>query len=203
MSRPELLIATSNEGKLRELRDLLKDLPFRLSRLTNYPHLKDIPETGTSFTENASIKAQGYARQAKVMTLSDDSGLEIEALDNAPGIFSARFLGEEVSYEIRNQKLLEELRLRKNQNRTARFVCAMAIADAKSRVLTVTTGICEGRIAESARGSGGFGYDPIFVPDGFEMTFGELPVALKNRISHRAIALERMREFLMKLDRVF
>lgn len=199
MSRRQLLVATNNVGKLRELRELLRDLPLALSGLANYPAVRPVPETGLTFAENASIKAVEYAKQAKVMTLADDSGLEIAALGNRPGLFSARYLGEDTPYTIRNRALLEELADVRRENRAARFVCSVAIADLEGRVLSVTFGTCSGRIAESPRGTRGFGYDPIFIPDGFDLTFAELSDTVKNEISHRARALKDAREFLRRL----
>lgn len=196
MNRQELLVATSNVGKVRELHELLKDLPLALSGLADYPDARPVPEIGLTFGENASIKAFEYAKQAKVMALADDSGLEIEALGNRPGLYSARYLGEDTPYAIRNRELLKELAHGSSENRAARFVCSVAIADSEGRVLSVTSGTCSGRIAESPRGTGGFGYDPIFIPDGFDLTFAELSAAVKNEISHRARALKDAREFL-------
>ncbi|HKP46367.1 MAG TPA: RdgB/HAM1 family non-canonical purine NTP pyrophosphatase [Pyrinomonadaceae bacterium] len=197
MSQGELLIATSNDGKLREAREILKDLGFRLLTLSDWETIEAVPETGVTFIENASLKATAYARQTRMLTLADDSGLEIDALHGAPGVRSARFLGPDASYEVRNQSLLDQLR--SHQNRAARFVCAIAIADANGKLLNVSTGTCEGQIATAARGSGGFGYDPIFIPDAFDMTFGELSGEIKNQISHRGRALKSAREFLSGL----
>jgi XTP/dITP diphosphohydrolase len=199
LKRRELLVATGNAGKLRELRDLLGDEAFTLVGLADLPHSKTVPETGATFTENASIKAAGYARQAELLTLADDSGLEVDALDGAPGVWSARYLGEDASYPDRMQALLSALRHTASADRSARFVCAAAIANSEGTVLHVSLATCEGRIAPEPRGSGGFGYDPIFVPQGFELTFAELPPEIKNRISHRARALEGARNFLHAL----
>lgn len=197
LRRRELLIATSNQGKLREAREILADLDFDLLTLSDYSSIQTVAETGQTFTENASLKATGYARQSEALTLADDSGLEVEAFKGAPGVHSARYLGESTSYEVRNQSLLAELA--DHEDRSARFVCAIAIADSSGKVLNVSNGVCEGRLAESPRGEFGFGYDPIFIPDGFELTFAELAVEIKNRISHRARALAGAREFLSRL----
>jgi XTP/dITP diphosphohydrolase len=199
LKRRDLLVATGNSGKLRELRELLRDEPFTIIGLADLPHCKTVPETGVTFAENASIKAAGYARQSNLLTLADDSGLEVNALDGAPGVWSARYLGEDASYADRMQALLSALRDTGSTNRVARFVCAAAIADPKGTVLQVSLGACEGQIVTAPRGSGGFGYDPIFVPQGFELTFAELPSEVKNRISHRANALEGARNFLHAL----
>ena len=197
MSKGELLLATSNQGKLREAREILSDLPFDLRTLSDCESIQQVAETGATFIENASLKATGYASQTHLLTLTDDSGLEIEALNGAPGVRSARYLGAVVPYSVRNQSLLEELQ--HHDNRAARFVCSIAIAGSNGSLLNISTGVCEGRIAIDPRGASGFGYDPIFIPDGFESTFGELPAEVKNRISHRARALAEAREFLSRL----
>ena len=196
MSKRGLLIATSNQGKLAELRELLTNLPFTLFALADYPHIQIVAETGLTFIENASIKASDYARQTGLLTLADDSGLEVEGLHGAPGVFSARYLNESASYADRIQALLTELSGSCRAERAARFVCAVAISDARGSLVHVSVGICKGQLAKSPRGSGGFGYDPIFVPDGYNLTFAELSTHTKNLISHRARALREAREFL-------
>jgi XTP/dITP diphosphohydrolase len=193
------LLATSNQGKLCEAREILNDLAFDLLTLADCQAIQPVAETGTTFIENASLKATGYASQTHLLTLADDSGLEVDALNRTPGVLSARYLGENVSYPVRNQSLLAELR--NHDNRAARFVCSIAIAGSDGRLLKISTGVCEGRIADGQRGTGGFGYDPIFIPSGFYLTFGELPSEVKNRISHRAVALAYAREFLTGLTR--
>lgn len=192
----KLLVATRNAGKLRELQQILSDLSFALIDLTFFSTIREVPETGLSCVENAKIKATGYATQAKVLTLADDSGLEIDALGGAPGVFSARYLGESVSFPERIESLLARLSGIEPLKRTARFVCAIAIADHEGNILNTSIGTCEGRIAGAPHGSGGFGYDPIFIPQGYNDTFAELDPHIKNRISHRARALEAMRGYL-------
>jgi XTP/dITP diphosphohydrolase len=195
--RRELLLATSNEGKLREAREILNHLAFQFLSLSDFASIQPVAETGVTFIENASLKAIGYANQVHALTLADDSGLEIEALGGSPGVWSARYLSETASYSDRNRSLLAELA--DKENRSARFVCAIAIAGADGLLLNVSTGTCDGRIAAAPRGLGGFGYDPIFIPDGFDMTFAELPADVKNQISHRARALAGAREYLSRL----
>ena len=195
--KERLLIATTNRGKLNELREILDVSQFELFTLADFHTVTAVAETGATFAENACLKATGYAIQTDAMTLADDSGLEIDALGKAPGVRSARFLNEAASYDERNRTLLE--RLRDRDDRAARFVCVIAIAARDGRLLHRSTGICEGRIAQSARGTLGFGYDPIFIPEGHERTLGELPTELKNRISHRARAIESARQFLLSL----
>ena len=195
----ELLIATGNAGKLREIRALLCDLPITLLSLADVPTVEEVAETGSAFGENAALKALGYARQAGVLTLADDSGLEIDGLGGAPGVRSARYLGDHASYADRMNALLAAVKDVKGGARTARFVCALAIASEKQKMLYTTEATCEGRIAEAPRGSGGFGYDPFFIPQGFTKTFGELPADIKNGISHRGRALAEARQFLASL----
>ena len=195
--KQRLLIATTNKGKLRELRQILDASQFELSTLSDFQTVTAVPETGATFAENACLKATGYAIQTDALTLADDSGLEIDALGKAPGVRSARFLREAASYDERNRRILEQLQ--DHVNRTARFVCVIAIAAPDGRLLHGSTGICEGQIAPSARGTLGFGYDPIFIPNGYDLTFGELPTQLKNRISHRARAIESAHQFLLSL----
>lgn len=195
----ELLLATRNPGKLIEVREFLSDLPFDLRSLTDFPHTTEVEETGATFADNASIKATAYALQTGAWTLSDDSGLEVDALGGAPGIFSARYAGEDASDAERVQLLLYELAKTADPLRRARFVCAVSLSDPTGRVINVSTGICAGRVAQQPRGQRGFGYDPVFIPDGFEQTFGELSSEVKKLISHRARALDLTRSFLLKL----
>jgi len=199
LSRGQLLIATTNTGKLRELRSLLADLPFELLSLTHIPGLESVEETGETFVENASLKASGYASQARVLTLADDSGLAVDALGGRPGIHSARYVSAGATYPERIASLLGELERVAEPDRAARFVCAMAVAVDSGEIVFGTEKICEGHIASAPRGTGGFGYDPIFVPNDHNQTFAELPVEIKNQISHRALALQATREFIASL----
>jgi len=194
-----LLVATQNQGKLRELRQLLGDLPLKLYGLDDFPDVEGVPETGESFIENASLKAIGYATQTSLLTLADDSGLEVDALGGAPGILSARYAGEGASDTERIHKLLAELSIYQATMRSARFVAAVAIASGEGRILNVSRGECNGHIDFKPRGAGGFGYDPIFIPSGYDKTFAELKTEIKNKISHRARALLGAREFLRTL----
>ncbi|PYS33176.1 MAG: non-canonical purine NTP pyrophosphatase, RdgB/HAM1 family [Acidobacteria bacterium] len=194
-----LLIATWNKGKRRELQQLLSDLPFALMSLDDILGLEPVLETGGTFLENASLKASGYAIQSGLLTLADDSGLEVDALGGAPGVLSARYAGDGASDRQRVEKLLGDLRNVDEPDRTARFVSAVATASSNGSIINMSVGRCEGRIAFEPRGSGGFGYDPIFIPAGSEMTFAELPPEIKNQISHRHTALEKAREFLRNL----
>ena len=194
-----LLIATQNHGKRCELEEMLSDLPYRLVSLSEYPEIKPIAEIGNTFAENACMKAQGYARQTGLLTLADDSGLEVHALGGAPGVRSARYAGEGASDAARATKLLGEMTPFTGVRRKARFLCVIALSDAAGRILHTATGVCEGQIAEEPSGTGGFGYDPIFLPNGYEKTFAELSASTKNKISHRASALAQTHNFLRVL----
>ena len=194
-----LLVATRNLGKLEELRQLLSDLPLDLYGLERFTGVEGIPETGEGFIENASLKAVGYATQTRLLTLADDSGLEVDALGGGPGVFSARYVSERASDAERVTELLAELSSVERPGRGARFVSAVAIASSEGRILNVSVGTCDGQIGFAPRGSVGFGYDPIFIPIGYEQTFAELKPEIKNQISHRARALLGAREFLRSL----
>jgi XTP/dITP diphosphohydrolase len=199
MIRQSLLVATRNEGKVEELQQLLNDLPLELYGLSDFRNVETVPETGESFIENASLKAAGYATQTGFLTLADDSGLEVDALGGAPGILSARYAGEGASDADRTVRLLAELSNIPAAKRSARFVSAVAIANSDGRILNVSVGTCEGHIDFAPHGSGGFGYDPVFIPSGYDKSFAELKSAIKNQISHRAHALSAAREFLRTL----
>lgn len=192
-----LVIGTGNPGKLTEIKTILGSIPHELLSLNDFDHLIAPFEESATYKENAITKAKSYARQTGFLTLADDSGLEVEALEGAPGILSARYAGEGASDAERRALLLNELARSGSQVRTARFVCAVAIAHPDQTVINVAEAICVGRIATAARGASGFGYDPLFIPDGHGMTFAELEESVKNQISHRGKALAQTREFLM------
>jgi len=191
-----LLLGTRNPGKLREITSILEGSGWSFSSLQEFDHVGSAEENGVTYSENAIAKAQFYAAATGLVALADDSGLEVAALDGAPGVYSARYAGENASDANRRQLLLSELSKTSNTDRRARFVCVVAIADPSGSVLNLSQGICHGTITFSSRGDGGFGYDPIFIPDGYTQTFAELPETLKNRISHRALALAQTKEFL-------
>src|SRR5215212_9412222 len=184
----ELLIATGNAGKVRELSQLLAGAPLRLRLLSEFDGVAEAEETGTTFAENATIKALYYSAHAGLLTLSDDSGLAVDALGGAPGVYSARYAGREATYAERMSRLLGELDATGDTSRRARFVCVIAVADPSAGTLHTFEGACEGCISRAPRGTGGFGYDPLFIPDGHERTFGELPAEVKHTLSHRARA---------------
>ncbi|HEX8719979.1 MAG TPA: RdgB/HAM1 family non-canonical purine NTP pyrophosphatase [Pyrinomonadaceae bacterium] len=197
MNRPaELLVATNNAGKVRELSRLLAGLPLRLRLLSEFPEVPEAEETGTTFAENATLKALHYSSRTGLPALSDDSGLSADALGGAPGVYSARYAGRHATYAERMARLLDELEAAGGDDRRARFVCVIAVADPSAGTLETFEGVCEGRIARAPRGAGGFGYDPLFIPEGHERTFGELPEEVKHSLSHRARALSQAAQYL-------
>jgi XTP/dITP diphosphohydrolase len=198
MKKPsEILVATGNAGKVSEYETLLAGLPVRLRGLREFADVQEVEETGTTFEENACLKAVGYAQQTGRWTLADDSGLEVDALGGAPGVFSARFGGAGLSDAERAEKLLAELKKAENKSRNARFICVIVLASETGEIIYQTKGVCEGQIALSYCGVGGFGYDPIFIPSGFTQTFGELSSEIKHKISHRAQAVNEIMRFLL------
>jgi len=184
----KLILATRNSGKLKEMKVKLKEYPVIVECLMDYPEIPEIEETGKTFAENASIKAKTVAKWTKLPALADDSGLEIDYIGKKPGIYSARWGSTD---QERIKKVLNALQNTKSEQREARFVCAMSLV-LPGQGNYRTKGICSGRITLSPKGAEGFGYDPIFIPDGYNQTFAELGVHVKNRISHRAVALEKM-----------
>jgi XTP/dITP diphosphohydrolase len=190
-----LLLATTNEHKVEEFRTIFRDLPFTLLSLRDIQNEMDVEETGTTFAENAILKAQAYARATDMLALADDSGIEIDALGGAPGVYSARFAGRDTSYTERFRLIFERLQNVAPSERTARFRCAIALAE-PSGYMRVAEGTIEGVIAESARGENGFGYDPIFLVPEFGKTTAEMTPEEKNRISHRGRAAEAARRLL-------
>lgn len=192
----EILIATSNKGKLREVQSSLSSLNLRLRNLSEFPSLIEPEETGVTFAENAILKARYYAQRTKLWTLADDSGLEVDALGGAPGVFSARYAGVGVSDSKRIDRLLSELTNVPKEKRNARFICALAFCNPEAELIKLLNGTCEGCIAFAPKGTNGFGYDPAFLPDGYNQTFGELSHEIKQKISHRANALKLFSSFL-------
>ena len=185
----ELVVATRNTHKTREIQHILGP-EFRVRDLWAHPEVSEIRESGTSFEENAKLKALAASRRLPTLVIADDSGLEVDGLGGAPGIYSARYAGAKGTERDKIDKLLGALaRVRATDNRRrARFRCVVALAR-NGNVLGTFEGVVEGRIAKEVRGDSGFGYDPIFIPDGFEQTFGELSADVKKTISHRAKAI--------------
>jgi XTP/dITP diphosphohydrolase len=192
----ELLIATRNAGKVVEFSRLLRGLPVSTRGLADFPDLCEVEESGETFEENATIKARAYAGLTGLPTLADDSGLSVDALGGAPGVRSARYAGPSATDAERNALLLSELNATRDPERRARFVCVLALFRPSDGFLKLFKGTCEGRIGHEPRGAGGFGYDPIFIPAGHSQSLGELPPDIKDRISHRAVALRALKSFL-------
>lgn len=188
----KLLIASLNPGKITELTNLLYAPQVKIVSIKEFAGIDEVPETGSTFAENARLKASGYALQTGLLSLADDSGLEVAALGGRPGVLSARYGGPDTTFAEKITELLAEVAVTGDETRRARFVCSMAVADSKGEILFATEGVCEGRIAHEPRGVGGFGYDPIFIPNGFDLTFGELPEMVKRKISHRSKAFEQI-----------
>ncbi|HSQ25029.1 MAG TPA: RdgB/HAM1 family non-canonical purine NTP pyrophosphatase [Pyrinomonadaceae bacterium] len=195
----ELVVATRNRHKTREIQDILGP-EFKLRDLGAHPDVSEIRESGTSFEENAKLKAVAASRQLPALVIADDSGLGVDALGGAPGIFSARYAGRNATERAKIDRLLRELaRVRATEDgRRAQFRCVVALAR-NGNLLGTFEGIVEGSIADEARGDSGFGYDPIFIPEGLKQTFGELPTEVKNTISHRAKAVRALADRLRRL----
>lgn len=191
----KIVFATGNKDKLREVREIMKDMDVEVVSMKEEGILVDIVEDGTSFEENARIKARTIAEHTDAIVLADDSGLEVDYLNKEPGIYSARYMGEDTSYTIKNQAILDRLEGTTKEQRTARFVCAIAAVLPDKKVL-VTRQTMEGTIGFQADGENGFGYDPIFVPDGYDCSSAAISAEEKNEISHRGKALRAMRDML-------
>ncbi len=190
-----LLVASGNAKKLKELQELLKDLPIKLISLKDFPNVIEVKEDGNSFRENAEKKALGFAKQTGCLTLADDSGLSIDYLKGEPGVYSARFAGSEKNDFKNCEKVLQLLKGVPPQNRSAAFKCAVALATPQSVVSVVEESV-SGFIADKMTGQGGFGYDPLFFYPEFGKTFGEVPSDQKHLVSHRGKALHRMKDIL-------
>ena len=194
----KLIFATGNEGKMKEVRMILADLDVEVLSLKEAGIEAEAEENGATFEENAKIKAAEIMKRSGEIVLADDSGLEVDALNKEPGIYSARYMGYDTSYHIKNQNLIRRLEGKTGKERSARFVCAIAAAFPDGRVLT-TRGTMEGEIGYEERGENGFGYDPIFYLPEYGCYSGELPLEVKNSLSHRGKALRLMKEELRKL----
>ena len=191
-----IIFATSNEGKMKEIRLIMKESGYEVVSLKEAGISADIEENGATFEENAVIKASAIAKLTGELAMADDSGLEVDYMDKAPGIYSARFLGEDTSYDIKNNYILNQLKDVPVPQRSARFVCAIALARPDGTSVTKRATI-EGYIGFEIRGENGFGYDPIFMVPEFDKTTAELSIEEKNKISHRAKALMAMKEELL------
>ncbi len=187
----ELIVASRNKGKVGEIKELLAGLPFKVTSLLDYPHIPDVVEDGKTYKANALKKARAIALHTGKLAMADDSGLEVKALGNAPGIYSARFAGHGVSEGGKNNKLFAMLKGVPMSKRQARYRCVIAFVDGKGKELGVVEGTCSGYITTKNRGTNGFGFDPLFLIKRYNKTFGELPSSVKAKISHRARALKK------------
>ncbi len=193
----KLLVATGNSHKTDEIRAILGE-DYVVSDLKAHPELPEVEETGTTFLENATLKAVEISKQVEGLILSDDSGLEVDALGGEPGVYSSRYAGEAGNDAANNKKLLHELQ--GEDIRTARFRCVMVLAQ-DGEVLASFDGAVEGRMLSELHGEGGFGYDPLFVPDGYDQTFSQLSEGIKNQLSHRAVAMQKIVAWLAASSR--
>lgn len=191
----EVIIATKNKGKAMEFEKLFLPLGLAVKTLLDYPEVEDVEETGTTFEENAVLKAETLSKLLGVRVIGDDSGLLVDALEGRPGVYSARYAGSEKNDEANIDKVLEELQDVPESERTAKFCCALAMAEPGKETLTVF-GICEGRILRDRRGTNGFGYDPVFFVEGEGKAMAELSSEQKNKISHRAMAIKQLEQIL-------
>lgn len=190
-----IIFATSNENKMKEIRMILADMDVEVVSLKEEGITAEIEENGSTFEENAIIKAKAIANMTGEIVLSDDSGLEVDYMNKAPGVYSARFMGEDTSYDTKNQYIIDQLKEAKEEERTARFVCVIACAFPDGQIIT-RRGTIEGKIAHKICGANGFGYDPIFYVPEFGCTTAELSPEQKNEISHRGKALQAMKAVL-------
>ena len=197
MKIDKIIFATGNEGKMREVRMILGDLGIQVISMKEAGVTAEAEENGTTFEENAIIKAKEIMEKTGEIVLADDSGLEVDALGGEPGIYSARYMGHDTSYHIKNNSLIERLEGKTGEERSARFVCAIAACFPDGRVLT-TRGTMEGQIGYEEKGENGFGYDPVFYLPEYQCYSAELPLEEKNNLSHRGKALRLMKEALQK-----
>jgi XTP/dITP diphosphohydrolase len=192
----ELVVATRNKKKLKEIKYMLKGLGLNITSLADYDNLPKIVEDGLTFQENAIKKSVTISQYLKKLTLGEDSGLEVKALDNRPGVYSSRYSGKGATDKKNNKKLLRELKNVSLNKRQARYVCSVAISDA-NKLLGVVEGTCSGLIATKERGSAGFGYDSLFLIPKFNKTFGELREEIKHKMSHRYKAFVKARRLIL------
>lgn len=195
----QIIIATKNKGKAVEFKDFFSGYGIdAVSLLDVTEELPDVEETGTTFTENAALKAEQIATLLHTPVLADDSGLIIDALEGRPGIYSARYAGEGKNDQANIEKVLDELLPISEPNRTARFICVLAIAVPGEKTI-FCSGYCEGKVALSEKGENGFGYDPIFIPEGYQKTMAQLSSKIKNSISHRRNAILQLDEWIRQI----
>lgn len=194
----QLVIATHNQGKVREFAEMLADMEIEFLSLDDARVTTDVAETGTTFRENALLKGMAYAQETGLLTLADDSGLEVDALDGAPGVYTARYGGVGLTHEERYHYLLDNLTAVSPPNRTARFRCVVVLVAPDGTLLGEADGVCEGVIAQQPAGEGGFGYDPVFYLPDLEQTMAQVGSKIKHQISHRGRALREIEPLLRK-----
>jgi len=202
LSNMKVVIASRNRKKLEELKRILEGVDITILSVSDFPNLEEVVEDGLTFQENALKKARYVCQQTGLPALADDSGLEVEALGGAPGVRSARYAGENATDEDNINKLLKELEGVPPEKRNAQFVCCIALVfpDGQEHLFW---GYVKGKITETPQGDKGFGYDPVFIPDGFQLTFAQMQPHEKDKISHRKEALDKLREFLIKLPSIY
>src|SRR2546423_9299330 len=199
MTRPLLMLATRNPKKRKEIVEILGDLPLDLGDLSTRPDVPEVEETGTTFEANARLKAEQVAKATGAWALGEDSGLVVPGLNGRPGVYSARYAGKQGDDAANNARLLAELAPLPDEKRAAYYVCSAVVADPSGEVKATAEGRCHGVIIKEPRGTGGFGYDPLFLIPEYHQTFGELSPRVKHALSHRARALERLRPQLLRL----
>jgi len=192
-----IVVATGNRDKLKEIRTLLKGLPLQFESLNSFKGVPKVIENGRTLESNAGKKAVQTSKFLKTLVVADDSGLEIKALGGKPGVYSARFSGKNATYDSNNKKVLRLLKNIPRDKRKAVFRCVIAMAD-KGKIIGIAEGKCGGRIGFNPEGRNGFGYDPIFIPDGYKKTFAQLGINKKNSISHRSKALVKAKAIIKK-----
>lgn len=198
----EIVVATRNQHKLREIKTLLSGIPIKVVSLNNFRHVPAVKENARTLEANAKKKAVEVSRFLGGLALADDSGLEVKALGNKPGVRSARFSGKGATYASNNAKLLNLLKNVPDNRRNAMFRCVIAVAD-RGRIVGIAEGRCKGRIGHSPLGRAGFGYDPVFIPYGYKKTFAQMGIKKKNRISHRSKALVQAKNIIKRYALTF
>lgn len=191
----QVVVATKNMGKVREFAELFEKFGLEVKSLHDFPHIEEVEETGKTFEENAILKAESLCKQLNEIVIADDSGLIVDALNGGPGVYSARYAGEQKDDQANIQKVITELNSIPTERRTARFYCALAVAfPEENKEYVIVNGTCEGKILEQPRGEQGFGYDPIFYVEEYKQAMAELSSDEKNKISHRGRALRKLEE---------
>jgi XTP/dITP diphosphohydrolase len=199
MMKPRLVVASRNRKKSLEIGDLLAPLNIAVVSVADFPEAPDVEETGATFAENSALKAQQTAEAIGCWTLADDSGLAVDALEGAPGVYSARYAGPDATDQDNNEKLLAELRDTPDEQRGAQFICCLTVADPAGEIRLQVQGRCRGRVLREPRGESGFGYDPLFWIPEYRKTFAELSLTTKSVLSHRARAFHHLCPLLRRL----